>query len=178
MKKRKWIIPVAIVAAGFWACGDDNNTASTECTTEQCLVDKYGEFNADSANAANPGFAKHPDQSFNTYTTKHLDLRREPGRSDRTVKDVILVGNQKMVIWNPPMGKLSHSFKSAKDGRSSADTLFVHAGDNIGLDITVSKTGDKIWLQKVFIGATPRFMDASSTLGSICIRKALALRTV
>ena len=53
MKKRKWIIPVAIVAAGFWACGDDNNTASTECVTEQCLIDKYGEFNADSANAAN-----------------------------------------------------------------------------------------------------------------------------
>ena len=54
MKKKKWIIPVAIAAAGFWACGDDNNTASTECVTEQCLIDKYGEFNADSANAANP----------------------------------------------------------------------------------------------------------------------------
>lgn len=45
-------MPVA-VAIGFWACGDDNNTASTECVTEQCLIEKYGAFNADSANAVN-----------------------------------------------------------------------------------------------------------------------------
>ena len=51
---KKWrILPVAVIAAGFWACGDDNSTASTECVTEQCLIDKYGSFNADSANAAN-----------------------------------------------------------------------------------------------------------------------------
>lgn len=130
--------------------GDETRKVKIESPQDNKEI--WPHYPDDSANAANPGFAKHPDQSFNTYTTKHLDLRREPGRSDRTVKDVILVGNQKMVIWNPPMGKVSHSFKSAKDGRSSADTLFVHAGDNIGLDITVSKTGDKIWLQKVFIG--------------------------
>ena len=52
MKKYKYLLPVAIIATGFWACGDENTTA-TECTTEQCLIDKYGEFNADSANLAN-----------------------------------------------------------------------------------------------------------------------------
>ena len=46
-------MPAAFIAAGFWACGDDNSTASTECVTEQCHIDKYGSFNADSANAAN-----------------------------------------------------------------------------------------------------------------------------
>lgn len=53
MKKWRIILPAAFIAAGFWACGDDNSTASTECVTEQCLIDKYGSFNADSANAAN-----------------------------------------------------------------------------------------------------------------------------
>jgi hypothetical protein len=52
MNKYKYLLPAAIIAAGFWACGDENTTA-TECTTEQCLIDKYGEFNADSANLAN-----------------------------------------------------------------------------------------------------------------------------
>ena len=52
MKKIKFLLPVAI-AAGFWACGDENNAAATECVTEQCLIDQYGAFNADSANAAN-----------------------------------------------------------------------------------------------------------------------------
>ncbi|WP_163437848.1 hypothetical protein [Fibrobacter succinogenes] len=52
MKKYKYLLPVAIIATGFWACGDENTTA-TECTTEQCLIDKYGEFNTDSANLAN-----------------------------------------------------------------------------------------------------------------------------
>ena len=52
MKKYKYLLPVAVIAAGFWACSDDN-TAGTECVTEQCLIDKYGEFNADSANLAN-----------------------------------------------------------------------------------------------------------------------------
>lgn len=52
MKRYKYLLPVAIIATGFWACGDENTTA-TECTTEQCLIDKYGEFNADSANLAN-----------------------------------------------------------------------------------------------------------------------------
>ena len=52
MNKYKYLLPVAIIATGFWACGDENTTA-TECTTEQCLIDKYGEFNADSANLAN-----------------------------------------------------------------------------------------------------------------------------
>ena len=52
MKKYKYLLPVAIIATGFWACGDENTTA-TECTTEQCLIDKYGKFNADSANLAN-----------------------------------------------------------------------------------------------------------------------------
>ena len=35
-----------------------------------------------------------------------------------------------------------------------------------------------VTFQKVRIGGTPRLMEASSTLGSICMRKALALRTV
>lgn len=52
MNKYKYLLPAAIIAAGFWACGDENTTA-TECTTEQCLIDKYGEFNADSENLAN-----------------------------------------------------------------------------------------------------------------------------
>ena len=52
MKKYKYLLPVAIIATGFWACGDENTTA-TDCTTEQCLIDKYGEFNANSANLAN-----------------------------------------------------------------------------------------------------------------------------
>lgn len=52
MNKYKYLLPAAIIAAGFWACGDESTTA-TECTTEQCLIDKYGEFNADSANLAN-----------------------------------------------------------------------------------------------------------------------------
>lgn len=51
MKKFKFLLPVAI-AAGFWACGDETSTAS-ECVTEQCLIEKYGQYNADSANAAN-----------------------------------------------------------------------------------------------------------------------------
>lgn len=51
MKKWRIILPAAI-AAGFWACGDENSTAS-ECVTEQCLIEKYGQYNADSANAAN-----------------------------------------------------------------------------------------------------------------------------
>ena len=52
MKNWKYLMPMA-VAIGFWACGDENNTAATECVTEQCLIEKYGAFNADSANAAN-----------------------------------------------------------------------------------------------------------------------------
>ena len=52
MKKYKYLLPVAVIAAGFWACSDDNTTTA-ECVTEQCLIEKYGEFNADSANLAN-----------------------------------------------------------------------------------------------------------------------------
>lgn len=43
---------MASVAIGLWACGDDNGANSAECTTEECLIQKYGEFNADSANQA------------------------------------------------------------------------------------------------------------------------------
>ena len=52
MNKWKYLLPVAVIAAGFWACGDENN-ATSECVTEQCLIEKYGEFNADSADLAN-----------------------------------------------------------------------------------------------------------------------------
>ena len=52
MKNYKYLLPVAVIAAGFWACSDDNTTTA-ECVTEQCLIEKYGEFNADSANLAN-----------------------------------------------------------------------------------------------------------------------------
>lgn len=108
-------------------------------------------FPDDSAAGAEQGYTKRPDQSFNMYTTKRLYLSRAAERSDIIVKDVILVGSQKLVLWNPPMGIVSHSFKNSKDGRRSADTLFVHPGDPISLDITVTKSGDKIWLKRVFI---------------------------
>lgn len=51
MNKRKYIFPLAVAAFGLWACGEDNNS-TTACVTEQCLIDQYGEFNADSANKA------------------------------------------------------------------------------------------------------------------------------
>ena len=49
MNKWKYAFPLAGLAFGLWACGDDNNVA-TGCVTEQCLLEQYGEFNADSAN--------------------------------------------------------------------------------------------------------------------------------
>lgn len=49
MNKRKYIFPLAVAAFGLWACGEDNDS-TTACVTEQCLIDQYGEFNADSAN--------------------------------------------------------------------------------------------------------------------------------
>lgn len=52
MNKWKYLLPVAVATAGFWACSGESSSP-TECTTEQCLIEKYGEFNADSANLAN-----------------------------------------------------------------------------------------------------------------------------
>lgn len=52
MNKRKYLFPVAVVAFGIWACGDDSSSPTAECVTEECLIEKYGEFNADSANKA------------------------------------------------------------------------------------------------------------------------------
>ncbi len=47
---------MASVAFGLWACGDESNASSAECTTQECLekalLDEFGEFNADSANQA------------------------------------------------------------------------------------------------------------------------------
>lgn len=52
MNKWKIVMPMAGLAFGLWACGDDNGANSAECTTEECLIQKYGEFNVDSANQA------------------------------------------------------------------------------------------------------------------------------
>ncbi len=52
MNKWKILMPVAGLAFGLWACGDDSSANSAECTTEECLIQKYGEFNVDSANQA------------------------------------------------------------------------------------------------------------------------------
>ncbi|MCQ2062413.1 MAG: hypothetical protein MJY99_03645 [Fibrobacter sp.] len=56
MKTWKYLIPLASVAFGLWACGDESNASSAECTTQECLekalLDEFGEFNADSANQA------------------------------------------------------------------------------------------------------------------------------
>ena len=51
MNKKKIAVSLAGIAFGLWACGGEN-TASTECQTEDCLIAQYGEFNADSANQA------------------------------------------------------------------------------------------------------------------------------
>ena len=45
-------------------------------------------------------------------------------------------------------------------------------------DSTPGSMSRAVTLAKVFMGDTPRLMDASSTLGSICIRNALPERTV
>ena len=96
MKTYKYLLPVAIIAAGFWACGDENTTA-TECTTEQCLIDKYGEFNADSANLANqqtpavntdtgtsdgPNVIDVPTDSTGTVTPDPLITPRDSSQTD------------------------------------------------------------------------------------------------
>ena len=51
MKSMKYIVPMAGIAFGIWACGGET-TASTECQTEECLLEQYGNFDADSANKA------------------------------------------------------------------------------------------------------------------------------
>ena len=50
--------------------------------------------------------------------------------------------------------------------------------ERIAPENTPGSISRAVTFQNVFIGATPRLMDASSTLGSICIRNALAERTV
>ena len=71
MKKFKFLLPVAI-AAGFWACGDESSTAS-ECVTEQCLIEKYGQYNADSANAANQQNPANDSSAANQNPGKSSD---------------------------------------------------------------------------------------------------------
>ena len=51
MKSIKIIMPLAGVAFGLWACGGEN-ASTAECLTEECLLEQYGAFNADSANQA------------------------------------------------------------------------------------------------------------------------------
>ncbi|MBO7511591.1 MAG: hypothetical protein J6T54_01270, partial [Fibrobacter sp.] len=90
MKKYKYLLPVAIIATGFWACGDENTTA-TDCTTEQCLIDKYGEFNADSANLANQ---QTPAVNTDTGTSDGPNVIDVPTDSTGTVNQEPVVTPQ------------------------------------------------------------------------------------
>ena len=111
MKKWKLLFPVAM-AAGFWACGDDNNTAATECITEQCLVDKYGAFNADSANAANP------QNPFGDQTTPETGGQASSDSSDNP--NITDIPNSSESQLQPPQDTTSSS--SATPESSEAGT--------------------------------------------------------
>ena len=49
MKKRKYLFPVALVAIGLWACGDDTNVGPETCTTPECLAAQEPDPGASSA---------------------------------------------------------------------------------------------------------------------------------
>ena len=41
MNKFKNLVPVAVVAFGFWACGDDALSSAAQCTTKECLENAW-----------------------------------------------------------------------------------------------------------------------------------------
>ena len=94
MEKWKYLFPVAVIASGFWGC-DDDKSASAACVTEQCFVDQYGAYNADSANAANqqtlPDFNNPTDPTAlnpEAGTTVPFDLGEQiPESSSVTIID-------------------------------------------------------------------------------------------
>ena len=49
MKKRKFLFPVALVAIGLWACGEETNVGPESCTTPECLAAQETDPGASSA---------------------------------------------------------------------------------------------------------------------------------
>ena len=134
MNKWKLLLPVA-VAVGFWACGDDNNSTASECVTEQCLIEKYGNFNADSANAANnattPGTAgQNPDDSSSSLTENPEgnpgDLSANSGSS----------GNQDPMQQNPL--EQNQSSSSTVNSSGSLEGATSSSSDETHSDISSS----------------------------------------
>ena len=49
MNKRKYLFPVALIAIGLWACGEETNVGPETCTTPECLAAQETDPGASSA---------------------------------------------------------------------------------------------------------------------------------
>ena len=49
MNKRKFLFPVALIAIGLWACGEETNVGPETCTTPDCIAAQEPEPGASSA---------------------------------------------------------------------------------------------------------------------------------
>ena len=135
MKSIKIIMPLAGVAFGLWACGGEN-ASTAECLTEECLLEQYGAFNADSANqtlqdsinAANQGsgadlFSSAGDTPLSSAEALPASSGTLPpessGAVEPPVSSSIVVGSSSSEVGPASSGHI---------GRSSSSTVKLSSG--------------------------------------------------
>ena len=140
MKTWKTLLPAAVIAAGFWACSDEN-TAATDCVTEQCLIDKYGEFNADSANLANQQPSIIDSEAANAGLSDPGAGAAEPGSSSPTDPSV-LPQDTAVTANNPPAS--NDSIPNNSYTPSSSSTSESAAGTSSETAAEISSSSEEI----------------------------------
>ena len=151
MNKKKIAVSLAGIAFGLWACGGEN-TASTECQTEDCLIAQYGEFNADSANQARQDSINQANASsssvdlFSGSGTGDLGTSSEtqlPASSDAVVQSsaeqaqpgssTVVVGNSSSatVPASSAIGRSSGHVHSSGHVRSSSSVAPVVSSSSV-----------------------------------------------
>ena len=132
MKSMKYIVPMAGIAFGIWACGGET-TASTECQTEECLQEQYGNFDADSANKAlqdsidraNQGGSEMSSESLPWSSTDGLPASsatlppESSGAVDLPVSSGIVAGSSSSEIVPVSSGHIGRSSSSRVRSSSS-----------------------------------------------------------
>ena len=122
--------------AGFWACSEGDSSPA-DCVTEQCLSERYGDFNADSANLAN---SQVPSPNSNSTIADSANAGGTPADSSAANIPETSPDSAGTVFQDTTFSNTNDSIpgNSYTPKDSTADTSAVQSSSDVATDISSS----------------------------------------